>query len=907
MRPPAETVEGPGPLHRFFDTLPSRHSYWSPDLICQFANAAHVGALGLPAPAILGDSIEQHLGHELLAQARPALRAALQGQEQQAQWTVAAAQGTVRHVTALLQPDVVAGLVVGLFITLVDTATPTPIDPGRDGTSDAANGERGCSAPATNLHEGDRTVGAALAGLGIGLACIDASGCITLMNDICERLTGWSPREAEGRPFREVFLFEDASARRLELPVGPGSPSDDARRGVITSLDESATPVELRATTTYSAAGAVAGAVILLRSTSDDRHAKLEANRLAAIVESSHDAIIGKTLDGRITSWNAAAAALFGYSAEEAIGRQIQMLIPEERQDEEMRILASLTQGARVPEFETVRRTKDGSLVPVAITISPIRDAEGRIAGGSKIVRDLTERMKAELTQRAADRLEAQNREIQEATRLKSLFLANMSHELRTPLNAIIGFSELLQAGDVAPASANRYIGHIATSGRHLLKLIDDILDLAKVESGKFDFYPEEFELQKIVGEMVDTLQGGLARKSIRLDVDIEPRLGPIVLDPARFKQIVLNFLSNAIKFTPHGGHIQVRVRPEGEHHFRLIIEDNGSGIPARDLPKLFTEFQQLDSGLARRQPGTGLGLALTKRLAEAQGGRVGVSSVLGQGSVFYAVLNRVHGGPALEIAPSDDRPLRILVIEDDLQLRKGLKQALSEAGFGVELAATASRALELAQESAFDALTLNVQLRGRDGLAMLASLRDRPSAPSIPVLGLTASTEGGHAAAFAIADLLCKPVNAGQFEALLGRHARRSVYAGTVLLIDDDEAALETMRGALTRLGLNAVCMSDGRRALREIDVHRPQAIVVDLMQADFDGLTLLNALQNLTAWRTLPVYLSVRRALSVAEHDRLTRSASRIVEGGGGRLPAFAEHLRVWRTSRIDVKEAI
>ncbi len=265
------------------------------------------------------------------------------------------------------------------------------------------------------------------------------------------------------------------------------------------------------------------------------------------------------------------------------------------------------------------------------------------------------QRRVAEAARLQAQQLEAENRQIQEANRLKSLFLANMSHELRTPLAAVIGFADLLLMGQVAPDSAQHrlFLGHIASSGRHLLRLINDVLDLSKVESGKFEFFPESLDLALLVAEAKDVLATELRRKQLRVQIEISPILGELVLDRLRLKQVLYNYLSNAIKFTPAGGLITVRARGQGAGHLWLEVEDTGIGIAAQDITRLFTAYQQLDAGSTKHHQGAGLGLALAHRLATAQGGTVGVRSSLGNGSVFHLLLNRIHGTDvAAETAP---------------------------------------------------------------------------------------------------------------------------------------------------------------------------------------------------------------------------------------------------------------
>jgi signal transduction histidine kinase len=242
--------------------------------------------------------------------------------------------------------------------------------------------------------------------------------------------------------------------------------------------------------------------------------------------------------------------------------------------------------------------------------------------------------------------MEERNRRMQEANRLKSEFLANMSHELRTPLNAVIGFAALMHAGKTGPLADihKEYIGDILNSSRHLLQLINDVLDLAKVESGRMELRVEDTDLARTVSEVRDIVRGLAAERSIRLAVELDAEVPRVRVDPRMLKQILYNYLSNAIKFTPDGGRVMLRVTPEAHDRFRIDVEDTGIGIKPEDMGRLFVEFQQLDQGTAKKYPGTGLGLALTKRIVEAQGGRVVVESIPGRGSTFSAILPRAVG-----------------------------------------------------------------------------------------------------------------------------------------------------------------------------------------------------------------------------------------------------------------------
>jgi PAS domain S-box-containing protein len=354
------------------------------------------------------------------------------------------------------------------------------------------------------------------------------------------------------------------------------------------------------------------------------------------LLEAAPDALVIVTSDGRIVFVNSLAETMFGYARSELIGQSIEMLMPERfrasHTGQRTRFFAQRKARSLGSKIDLVGLRKDGSEFPADISLSPMQTEEGVLVCSA--IRDITERKDIE-------------RALANANRHKSEFLANMSHELRTPLNAIIGFAELMYRGKVGPVSSEHqeYLGDILASSRQLLQLINDVLDLAKVESGKMEFLAEPFEPATVVSEVLEIVRGLAAEKHIQIESQVDAGLTRVVLDANKLKLVLFNYISNAIKFTPEEGRVTVRVAPEGSSRFRIEVEDNGIGIKSDDLPKLFTEFQQLDSSTAKRHPGTGLGLALTKRVVEAQGGTVGVTSAPGKGSTFFAVLPRECGG----------------------------------------------------------------------------------------------------------------------------------------------------------------------------------------------------------------------------------------------------------------------
>jgi len=859
---------------------------------------------------------------------------------------------------------------------------------------------------------------------------------VTRMNAVAEQVLGWSQPEAIGRSLWQVFDREDRPAHYtrsnpVAVMIEQGTTVETVHRVVAISRDGRHTPVEVQADLTRAEDGSVIGLAMVFRDLSRQVRAEAESSRLAAIVESSNDAVIGKSLDGLITDWNAAAQRMFGYSEEEAVGQPVQVLIPPDRRAEESRIEEALSHGHPIPPFDTVRLSRSGEPIEVSLTVSPIRDSSGKLIGASKILRDvsvqrraesalrdseerlrftleaahigdwnldlatgtmqhsarhdqcfgyaeqvadwtfdtfiehvhpedraevqqtlhvaitalrdwrvqcrvvwpdgsvhwiskhgsvqrkgdkatrmlgivseITEQRQAENARLTAQRLEAENRQIQEANRLKSQFLANMSHELRTPLNAVIGFADLLHSGYVKPDSPKHqaFLGHIGTSGRHLLQLINDVLDLSKVESGKFEFFPEPVDLPAVLKEAQDILHTAVARKDIHITTEIDSDLSNISLDPARLKQVLYNYLSNAIKFTAAGGRVMVRALAEGPDHFRVEVEDTGIGISATDLPRLFTEFQQLDAGYSKQHQGTGLGLALTRRLVQAQGGQVGVRSTLGVGSVFHVVLNRQDGldrrrAEATALGVLEREAERVLVIEDDQRDQALLVEALAQAGFEVDAAADGPYALRRARETAYAALTLDLSLPGQRGLELLDDIRSQGASQASPVVGVSMPANLDMSATFAIANVLCKPIRSEEISSAMSRFRMAGEQRAKVMVIDDEQAALDLMHATLTGLGINAVCFQDGRIALQEIDHHRPDAIVLDLMMPVFDGFQVLDALQRLPAWRDVPVFIWTSLLLTDEEYATLARSARAILVKGGGTMEAVLESVRRWR----------
>ncbi len=427
------------------------------------------------------------------------------------------------------------------------------------------------------------------------------------------------------------------------------------------------------------------------REPTEDLFAANPAGWLAAIIESSDDAVVGKTLDSVIRSWNAAATRIFGFEAAEAIGQTVYLIMPPERYDEEPKIIEQLRRGERIDHFETVRLRKDGARIEVSISVSPIRDTAGRIIGAAKIARDITEakrlrraeREQSEQLQELASELEQQveegqslleeleqtneelsralnsakearaqadeaKREAQEAQQqaeqanaAKGQFLAMMSHELRTPLNAIAGYVDLLDMevrGQLTPEQ-KQDISRIKRSQETLLRLIEDVLSFAKLESGRLEYEYEDVHIDALLSTLEPFVAPSLARKRVAYRVE---GCGPDVvvsIDRDKVEQVMLNLLSNAVKFTDSGS-IDLSCEVS-DADIRIEVRDSGRGIKPEMLEKIFQPFVQGEAPLTRTAEGTGLGLAISREFARAMGGDITAESEPGRGSVFTLILPR--------------------------------------------------------------------------------------------------------------------------------------------------------------------------------------------------------------------------------------------------------------------------
>ena len=765
----------------------------------------------------------------------------------------------------------------------------------------------------------------------------DANGVIQIFNVGAERMLGYAAVDvkdtvtpADISDPDEVIARATSLSLEFDTPIAPGFEAlvFKASRGIediyeLTYIrkDGSRFPAVVSVTALRDAHDTIIG--YLLIGTDNTARQQVEEERMRldqrlrdqhfytrSLIESNIDALMTTDPRGIITDVNKQTEALTGRTRDELIGAPFKSCFTDPGRAE-AGINRVLTEG-KVTNYELTARARDGTLTVVSYNASTFHDRDRRLQGVFASARDMTELKRFEQT------LQDKNVELEEASRMKSEFLANMSHELRTPLNAIIGFSELLKDGLIGDLSEQQrgFIGDIFSSGTHLLSLINDILDLSKVEAGKMELDLEPVPISSLFTNSLSIIREKAAERHIQLELDTSPEMGDIRVDVRKVKQILYNLLSNAVKFTNDSGHVVLRAAlvtredvgnrtsswagrdfatPDGEfaEYLRISVSDDGIGISEEGLERLFQPFTQIDSGLARRFEGTGLGLAMVKLLVELHGGAVAMESAEGEGSIFTVWLPmRGADGVAPPVRPADIAAIEVvsgvstaLVVENDLKSAELIRVQLESEGFIVVHASSAEDALVLARQQPLALITLDIMLPGMDGWEFLARIKQSPDLRRIPVVIVSIVADATKGFSLGAAAVMQKPISRQElFESLadLGMVGRSRREPLTVLVVDDDPAAVELIAHRVIGMASRVLRAYGGREAIDVARGELPDVIVLDLIMPDVSGFDVVAALQEQPETAAIPILVVTAMSVSAAERDMLNGYVTSIMEKG-------------------------
>ena len=614
------------------------------------------------------------------------------------------------------------------------------------------------------------------------------------------------------------------------------------------------------------------------------------------VVQNSPVAIVTLDLEGKFSSLNPAFERLFGYSPEVALGHDLDELITTNETRLEAKRRTHQVVAGDVARGTGRRRRFDGTFIDVEFA-GVLVDVDGESFGVVALYHDITELLEA-------------RRDAEAASGAKSQFLASMSHELRTPLNAIIGYSEMLQE-DAEEEGQDAFVPDllkIHSAGRHLLALINDILDLSKIEAGKMELHIESFDAQEVLEQVATTEQPLIAKNSNELVVRGADRVGLLRSDATRLRQVMLNLLSNASKFTENGVitlEAERRIPPGVEAEWiEISVRDSGIGMTDEQLGRLFEAFSQAESSTARRYGGTGLGLAISRRFCRMMGGDIYVDSEPGVGSTFTVRLPAEIDGiqPSVDSDTGDgSRPGlerekavgTVLAIDDDPEARALLRRVLTKERFFVIEAANGMEGIRLAREIRPDCITLDVMMPGMDGWAVLSELKEDPELAEIPVVMVSILDERNLGFSLGASDYLTKPVDRERLRDVLHR------FAGTpdgshVLIVEDDPGTRESLRRVIEREGWSSAEAENGRAALEKIEISPPALILLDLMMPEMDGFEFLENLRDRPLAARVPVVVLTAMELTEEDRARLNGDVARVLSKGGGSAAELSRELR-------------
>ncbi len=639
------------------------------------------------------------------------------------------------------------------------------------------------------------------------------------------------------------------------------------------------------------------------RRTRMEKMLRENESRFRLFVQATNDAVWDWDLLTNLFWWNEGVTTLFGYDRDD-VGPDAtwwtEHIHPEDQESVASGIYKQIDGNGKSWSAEYRFRRKDGSYAYILDRGYIIRDDGGkplRIIGAKM---DVSERKRAQeeitklnesLEQRVAERtaqlaavnetLAQRNREVERMTRLKSQFLASMSHELRTPLNAIIGFADLLQDGTSGAINEkqSKFVKHVQQAGRHLLDLINDILDLSKIEAGQLTLQPENFSPEGALPEVLSVIKPLAMKKHIEVRTALESGL-TLYADRVRFKQIIYNLLSNAIKFTPERGQVNVE-SVKIDEQVRFSVTDTGIGIRPEDQEAIFEEFRQVGLTTKGVTEGTGLGLAICKRLVEQQGGTIRVESEIGKGSRFSFTLPEGHPIPKFSEAASGDVPNRsvraqplILVVDDEPGSRELLASHLVGENFQTEFASSGDEALAKARQLQPDVITLDMIMPGKGGWVILSELKANPVTARIPVVVVSILDDKSGVLAMGAAECLVKPVSKEILvKALLRQLPASKTGPPLILVAQDDPEVLRVSSELLTAAGYSPLLARNGQEAHDILWRTKVDAIVLGLLIPEMSGFELLRRIKENPRLREIPIFVLTGKKLTDAEVEFLQR----------------------------------
>jgi len=763
----------------------------------------------------------------------------------------------------------------------------------------------------------------------------DAKGVIQIFNVGAERMLGYTAAEvmnsitpADISDPQEVIARATALSLEFATPIAPGFEAlvFKASRGIediyeLTYIrkDRSRFDAVVSVTALRDADDAIIG--YLLIGTDNTARKQIEGERMKldqrlrdqhfytrSLLESNIDAVVTTDPRGIITDVNKQMEALTGCTRDELIGAPFKNYFTDPARAEQG-ITRVLTEG-KVTNYELTARARDGVLTVVSYNATTFHDRDRILQGVFASARDVTELKRYEQT------LQQKNVELEDASRMKSEFLANMSHELRTPLNAIIGFSEILRDGLMGEMTDQQrgFIGDIFSSGQHLLSLINDILDLSKVEAGKMLLDLEPVPIASMLRNSLSIVREKAATRRIRMDMDLDEDAGVMHADARKVKQIVYNLLSNAVKFTPEGGNVTLRARivkrecvgvisgtvpgrsfelngDNFDDFLEISVADTGIGISREGLEDLFKPFSQIDSGLARKFEGTGLGLAMVKLLADLHGGSVAVESAVDEGSKFTVWLpTRPHiadvpvpvfAPPAAPVRPRPGDRVA-LIVEDDTNSAELIRVQLEAEGFFVMHAATAEAALVIALEQPLALITLDIMLPEMDGWEFIKQIKQIPALNSIPVVVISIVADPQKGFALGAAAVLQKPISRQElFDSLvdLGLFPVQSGKTLKLLIIDDDDQAVDLMAASMEDAPATILRAYGGAEGIDAARRELPDLIILDLLMPDISGFDVVEALQRNVKTSIIPILIVTAKEITESDKVRLNGFVTSIV----------------------------